>query len=99
MLIPHFETLSDNLDVNENYVNVNCVGDVKVAEYYSNIISSYLIDSSLFVLILSLEYCSRENFAPSCDDGEIIMIEHAHYGRMKIGHCITQDLGLHQYMG
>ena len=40
-----------------------------------------------------LEYCGGDTFSPSCQEGEILLIHQALYGRMKIGRCVTIDLG------
>ncbi len=39
------------------------------------------------------EYCTEERFQSSCADDEVILIQHAKYGRMKLGNCITGDFG------
>ena len=40
-----------------------------------------------------LEYCSHEYFEPTCGEGEMILIQNAQYGRMKVGRCVEHDLG------
>ena len=40
-----------------------------------------------------LEYCGSDTFSPTCQETEILLIHHAHYGRMKLGRCVTVDLG------
>ena len=34
-----------------------------------------------------------ETFRGRCDNNQVIMMTEALYGRMKIGRCITSDLG------
>ena len=41
----------------------------------------------------STEYCSTEAFKAKCADGEVIVMTHALYGRMKVGKCVKVDLG------
>ena len=40
-----------------------------------------------------LEYCSKESFQPQCRENEIIIMQEAQYGRMKLGRCVKHDLG------
>ena len=42
------------------------------------------------------EYCESETFRPRCGDGEVIVMQSATYGRMRLGRCVTSDLG---YLG
>ena len=42
---------------------------------------------------MSLEYCPRDEFAPSCGRDEVIVMTEALFGRMRIGRCITRDRG------
>lgn len=39
------------------------------------------------------EYCDTEVFRAECGDGEVILMERATYGRMKLGRCVEMDLG------
>ena len=39
------------------------------------------------------EYCMLETFHARCKDNEVIVIQSATYGRMKIGKCVKEDLG------
>lgn len=41
----------------------------------------------------SREYCQLETFVASCDPDEVIVMEMAHYGRMRLGRCVKGDLG------
>ena len=41
-----------------------------------------------------IEYCIRETFNPSCGQGEVIEMQYALYGRMKIGKCLDSDFFL-----
>ncbi|ESN96078.1 hypothetical protein HELRODRAFT_189099 [Helobdella robusta] len=38
----------------------------------------------------SEEYCNGEFFRPVCENGEVIFIKKAHYGRMNIGRCLSE---------
>ena len=38
-----------------------------------------------------LEYCSGDVFNPSCPAQHVIVMTSALYGRMAIGHCVTDD--------
>ena len=42
------------------------------------------------------EYCESESFRPRCGSNEVIVMETATYGRMRLGRCVTTDLG---YLG
>ena len=42
------------------------------------------------------EYCSWETFSAKCQEGEMIVMENATYGRMRMGRCVVQDFG---YLG
>ena len=42
------------------------------------------------------EYCVEELFNPTCDDGKLLLMNSALYGRMKLGKCIPTNLG---YLG
>jgi len=44
----------------------------------------------------SVEYCQFESFNASCAPDQVIVIEEAHYGRLRIGRCVTRDYG---YLG
>ena len=39
------------------------------------------------------EYCAGETFNPTCRLSEVVVIEKASYGRMRIGRCVTRDFG------
>ena len=39
------------------------------------------------------EYCDTEVFRAECPEGEVIIMERARYGRLKIGRCVEIDLG------
>lgn len=43
------------------------------------------------------DYCLFESFAAQCGDNEVIMVEHASYGRMKTGRCISGE-GIHRLL-
>ena len=42
------------------------------------------------------EYCNGQTFTASCQTTEVIVMNHAEYGRMKLGNCIRQAMG---YLG
>lgn len=39
------------------------------------------------------DYCDTEVFRGECDQGQVIMIKQALYGRMRMGRCVSQDMG------
>jgi Galactose binding lectin domain len=39
------------------------------------------------------DYCDTEVFRAECSDGEVIIMQKALYGRLKIGRCVEIDLG------
>ena len=47
-------------------------------------------------IVYLLEYCNGSPFSPHCADNEIIVMQFAKYGRMKLGKCLHSDLG---YLG
>ena len=44
------------------------------------------------------DYCLFESFSARCRDNEVIMVQHASYGRMKTGRCISGE-GIHSTPG
>lgn len=38
------------------------------------------------------EYCQWEVFNATCPDDHVILLETAHYGRMRLGRCLTTDV-------
>ena len=40
-----------------------------------------------------MEYCQFEKMKASCKEGEVIIMQNATYGRMRLGRCVTADLG------
>ena len=47
-----------------------------------------------FMLIFSVrmkEYCQWGSMNATCEADHVILMEHAHYGRMKLGTCLTSD--------
>ena len=53
---------------------------------HSSSLSLYLLDTE--------EYCIDETFAGSCEENEVIFMETAVYGRLQIGKCIEEDMGI-----
>ncbi len=43
-----------------------------------------------------IEYCPAERFEAKCGESEVILMEKANYGRMRIGKCVKRDFG---YLG
>ena len=39
------------------------------------------------------EHCQSEYFEPQCAEDEVIIMEYAQYGRMKINRCVKKDFG------
>lgn len=39
------------------------------------------------------EYCERETFEATCDEGNVIVMRRARYGRMRKGRCVKKDYG------
>ena len=39
------------------------------------------------------EFCQFQSFKAECPQGEVIMMTHARYGRMRLGRCVVADLG------
>ena len=39
------------------------------------------------------EICSSETFTTRCRAGELVVMETAVYGRMRIGPCVKKDMG------
>ena len=58
---------------------------------------SYLIylTSTIFCMVsVYQEYCDTEIFRPNCDASrQVVVMQSAKYGRMKIGRCVEIDLG------
>ena len=42
---------------------------------------------------LTIEVCNRELLNISCDGGQVILVEAALYGRMRVGRCVRRSLG------
>lgn len=40
-----------------------------------------------------MEYCEREVFEARCPDGEVVLVQSAVYGRMKLSRCVRQEYG------
>ena len=39
------------------------------------------------------EICPWDTFNTSCSEGEVVLVQHALYGRMELGRCLTRDFG------
>jgi len=51
---------------------------------------------AIYVLLMSSatkvsEYCNMETFRARCQHGDVIVMETALFGRMRVGRCITSD--------
>lgn len=53
---------------------------------------SYLLACDA-VHAVSKEYCNMETFNATCHRGEMVLIDEARYGRMKLGRCVTRGYG------
>ena len=55
---------------------------------------------SVYITLISeaAEYCLRETFEAHCSDNEVIMMTQAKFGRMKIGRCVAEDMGIEHYL-
>ena len=56
----------------------------------------YDLEYHSYETIVLTEYCNGEKFEPKCDSGDIIIMQSAIYGRIKLGRCIPTDFG---YLG
>ena len=43
------------------------------------------------------QYCWQNGFNATCNENEVILMEHAHYGRMRDSHCLTSTAHLGCY--
>ena len=48
---------------------------------------------SISLSVSEKEYCEMETFTAKCWENEVIMMQSALYGRMKIGKCVKLDFG------
>ena len=39
------------------------------------------------------EYCQFEAFNATCPKGQLVVVDEAHYGRQRLGRCVTRDYG------
>jgi len=39
------------------------------------------------------EYCQFDTFNVTCPRGQVIVIDQAQYGRLRIGRCVSRDYG------
>jgi len=37
------------------------------------------------------DYCLLESFEPTCPPGSVILMLSSHYGRMRVGRCLSRD--------
>jgi len=42
---------------------------------------------------VTTEHCNMELFNATCRQGEMLLIDEARYGRMKLGRCVTRSYG------
>ncbi len=53
----------------------------------------YFIHSEFQNLLSALvEYCDFDIFNPHCKENEAIVIQHARFGRMRVGRCLKRNL-------
>ena len=46
-----------------------------------------------YIVVDGGEYCDFENFRAQCNQGNVLHILQGTYGHMKLGKCVTTDLG------
>jgi len=44
-------------------------------------------------MLMEYALCQSEYLRVKCDLGEVVVVEHARYGRMSISRCVKQDFG------
>jgi len=44
-------------------------------------------------MLMQYALCQSEYLRVKCDSGEVVIVEHARYGRMSISRCVKQDFG------
>lgn len=47
----------------------------------------------MFYLAGLREYCETELFSAACAKDEVVILQVARYGRMRLGRCVRKDLG------
>ena len=52
-----------------------------------------LLKSYYFLLSDSYSFCEADSFKPKCGRGEVVVMEAAFYGRMRLGKCVQTDYG------
>ena len=66
---------------------------------YRNVIKKHVCQNSYVAPLCvsaaadAQDFCPWENFKAKCAQGEVIIMETAKYGRMKLGRCVKNDLG------
>ena len=50
----------------------------------------------IFLFAEAVEYCQEDTFSASCQPDQVIVMESARYGRMRLGRCVQRNLG---YLG
>nr|UCK81573.1 Gal-binding and CUB domains containing receptor 4 [Arenicola marina] len=68
----------------------------RAAGVWTPLVAVWLLHQSLSCAGLFQEVCLGENVDISCDDGQVIQVISARYGRMQLGACVRADLG---YLG
>ena len=43
------------------------------------------------VVVDTADYCLLESFEPTCLPGSVILMLSSHYGRMRVGRCLSRD--------
>ena len=47
----------------------------------------------MFVRLILSEYCVSDTFEASCAGDDVILMTRAVFGQMRLGRCVTEDLG------
>ena len=65
--------------------------------HYVRLARNNVFEHTYWVTLFSIaeikEYCTDERFQSSCADDEVMIIQYAKYGRMKLGNCLTGNFG------
>ena len=81
------------------YQALSCIFSIichsqRVAFTQISVVENILPDTTSFVDYDEFEdYCVGETFLSQCDPGEVVVIDQAFYGRMRVGKCIAPGMG------
>ena len=60
----------------------------------NNLLCSQTLTILLLLYVTDVQdFCISESFQASCGEDEVIAVETADYGRMRIGRCVRTDFG------